>query len=193
MTYLSQFNNSPTVQAWKAAKRVLKYLSHTDDVGIKYYCTESALFGFSDANWGENIDRRSFGGYVFILSGGAVSWKTQKQATVAASSTESEYMAMAEAAKEAIFLGQIYLFLTNESVNPITIFADNRSALALSKNAVITTKSKHIDIKYHLIRDFVEKGLIELQYVSSEDNAADIFTKAISPTAFKICCEALGL
>src|SRR3954470_2664430 len=118
------------------------------------------LSGYSDANWGNDLDsRRSTSGYIFLVSGGVVSWSSKRQATVALSSTEAEYMALTQATKEAIwmhtFLNELG-FHSNDDAT--TIFEDNQSAIALAKNLVHHTRTKHIDIRHHYIREKLESG-----------------------------------
>jgi len=104
VSYLSQFNSCYTEAHWKAAKRVLRYLKGTNNVGLVYSCSSNPPTMFTDADWGNcNLDRKSYTGHVFMMSGGAVSWESKKQQTVALSSTEAEYMALSEATKEAVY------------------------------------------------------------------------------------------
>src|SRR5438045_4617060 len=136
--------------------------------------------GYSDANWGGGEDRKSMGGYVFTLCGGAVSWAAKKQPTVALSSTESEYMALTQAAKESIwiqrFLGE--LGCTAKSAN--LIYGDNQGSIALAKNPEYHARTKHIDIQYHFIRKCVQNNKIALTYCPTADMVADGMTKALA-------------
>lgn len=173
-----------------AAMRVLRYLKGTLDKGIIYGgTTESTglstttikLVGYSDADWGGDLDsRRSTTGYVFTLNHGVVSWGSKLQATVALSSAEAEYMALCSATQEAIHLRQLVKDLGHEQEEPTTIYEDNAGCIALSENPVFHKRSKHIDIKYHFIRERVASNEIKVQYVPTEDQLADLLTKGLS-------------
>ena len=142
-----------------------------------------SLKGYSDSDWGASIDdRRSITGYCYILSpnGPVVTWKSRKQATVALSTCEAEYMATAEASKEALYLLQLVQELTGVCHEPAEIRCDNQGAIALAENPVKHSRSKHIDIRYHFIRSHLKNNKILLQYVRSNENLADIFTKPCS-------------
>lgn len=193
VSYLSQFNSCYTETHWKAAKRVLRYLRGTDDVGLVYSCSRDAPVMFADADWGNcTLDRRSYTGYVFVMSGGAVSWESRKQQTVALSSTEAEYMALSEATKDALcmkrLLGELGLDL-----DEMVIKSDNIGAQRLGTNPVYHARSKHIDIRHHFVREAVEEGSILIQHVSSEEMAADILTKGLPRGRHENCVRLLGL
>ena len=128
VNYLSQFNNCHHVRHWKAAKRVLRYLQGTIDKGLIFTKDNKSLIGMADADWGNSeLDRRSYTGYAFILSGGAISWCSRKQRTVFLSSTEAEYMCLSEAAKEATFCINFLKELGCRNLAKVTFFNDNQS------------------------------------------------------------------
>lgn len=194
VTYLSQFNVRPTVTAWKSAKRILRYLLGTQNNSIYYRKCQTNLFGFSDAAYANNFDMKSFGGYIFLFAGGAISWSTRKQAIVCTSSTESEYVALSEAAKEAAFLsGVLGTLLEQPEREAVTILSDSQSAIALAENPIISNKSKHIKIKYHYIREKVDDGSIVLSYVPTGEMGADFLTKAVPFSQFFECKSIVGL
>lgn len=144
--------------------------------------------GFCDADWGSSQDRRSITGYTFHLfqNGPLISWKCRKQPTVALSTCEAEYMSICAAVQEAKFLVQLLKDMATERENETVILnVDSQSAIALAKNPVFHQRSKHIDIKYHFIRNEVQNGFVQLQYVPSEDNLADILTKALPSVKLK--------
>jgi hypothetical protein len=180
--------SKPKVADLNVAKHVLRYLKGTSEQGLKFRKSENplSLIGFSDSDWGASIsDRRSISGYSFQLSecGPLVSWKSRKQQTVALSTCEAEYIALAEAVREGKFLRQLCLDLKVLQVsNSILVNVDNQGAIQLAKNPVFHKRSKHIDIKYHFIRSELELGTINVKYVASEDNLADIFTKPVGKT-----------
>ena len=183
VTKLSQYMSQPSEAHYNAAKRVLKYLKGTSDYSLKFSKADEplVLLGFSDSDWGNSEDRKSITGYCFKLqnSGPLISWKSKKQSIVALSSCEAEYIALTHTVQEAKFLKQLIcdiLFLNVECY----IGVDNQGAIMLSKNPVFHQRSKHIDIRYHFIRDEISKGNINIFYVQSNSNIADVFTKPVS-------------
>ena len=137
-----------------------------------------------DANYSRDIDtRRSTSGFIFMLAGAPVSWQSRAQATVALSSTEAEYIAFAGAAQEAVWLLQVLREFKFGMVSPI-IYEDNQSTIKLVENPVFHKRSKHVDIKYHFVRELVENNTLAIQYVPTSDNIADIFTKPLVFSVF---------
>ena len=138
----------------------------------------SDLIGFTDSNnAGDQDDRRSTSCYVFILGSGAVLWSSKKQSIVTLSTIEAEFVAASSCTCQAIWLKRILEELYFKRQEPTAIFCDNTSAIKLSKNPVLHGRSKHIDVKFHFLRDLTKAGTIELIYYRSEDQLADIFTK----------------
>ena len=189
VTKLSQHLSAPTVTNLKTAKHVLRYLKGTSDKGLVFKKSNQSLslIGYCDADWGSSEDRRSITGYGFQMNenGPLISWKSRKQPTVALSTCEAEYMSLSSAIQEAKFLLQLLKDFLVESSNPVSLFCDNQGAIALAKNPVQHQRSKHIDIRYHFIRHEIKKGLINVMYVTSNDNVADMFTKALSGQRLK--------
>ncbi|UYV68405.1 hypothetical protein LAZ67_5004222 [Cordylochernes scorpioides] len=179
---LGQFSNDPRRQHWNAAKRVLRYLKGTLCLKITYEKTNETLYGCVDADWGGNLaDRKSQTGLVFFLARGPIAWESKKQQTVALSSTESEYIALCEAGKEAVYLRTLldemgFGELLNE---PTVLKTDNQGAQQLARNPVHHARTKHIDIKWHYIRSICSDGLIEVVHIPTQENVADILTKAL--------------
>ncbi|KAL0276778.1 UNVERIFIED_CONTAM: hypothetical protein PYX00_004278 [Menopon gallinae] len=184
---LSQFNNCFGRTHWTAAKRILRYLKGTKDVGITYEKSTCGIIGYSDADWGAcPIDRRSYTGVVFVLSRGAISWESKKQRTVALSSTEAEYMALTESVKEAIYLKKFVAELGFPELGDIMIFCDNMGALKLSQNDMFHSRTKHIDIRHHFVREAVKNGKVTVKHIGTEEMAADMLTKGLaSPKIIK--------
>jgi hypothetical protein len=184
---VARFCAKPSKEHWTGVKRILRYLKGTNKFGLIYReDTPVAITGYSDADWAGDVgDRKSTSGYMFLLGGAAISWKSSKQTCVALSTTEAEYVALAAAAQEAIWLQQLMGDLLNESIRETTILEDNQSAICLAKNQSIHGRTKHIDIKYHFIRDAVEAGKIKLVYCASEDMIADMLTKGLSIRQFE--------
>ncbi|UYV62737.1 hypothetical protein LAZ67_2001760 [Cordylochernes scorpioides] len=193
---VSQFMNNPGPSHWTAVKKIFGYLKATKNIGICFggssYTT--SLIGFSDADFAGDLDtRKSTTGYVFMLNNGPISWCSQKQNCVSLSTTESEYIAASKATKEAIWLRQLLRELHQEQVKPTTIFCDNQSCIRLVHNPEYHKRTKHIDISYQFIRDQFQKHAIDLLYVCSNDQAADIFTKALPPERYRRLRSQLGL
>ena len=173
----------PGPQHLVAVKRVLKYLKGTASDGISY-CADSDLnlVGFADADWaGDRDTSRSCGGYVFLLAGGAVTWSSKMQATVAKSSAEAEYMSLAAAVMEAKHLRQLLEELGCKQDGPTTIFEDNQACIFMAQNDMFSKRTKHIDVAYHFVQEAVnELGLVKIAKVDTNLNPADIFTKPLS-------------
>lgn len=183
---LARFSSKPTKDHWTALKRVLRYLKGTVNYGILYSQKRSGdSIGFSDSDWAGDInDRKSTSGYLFQISGGAVTWKSKKQSCVALSTAEAEYVALASAAQESIWLRKLTAELGSPPKAPTTIFEDNQSAIAMSKNPQFHGRAKHIDIKFHFIREHVMNGTVKLEYCPTKEMTADIFTKGLSREQF---------
>jgi len=179
---VARFCAKPTREHWTAIKRILRYLKETSNLGLTYRGeTACDVRGYSDADWGGDIgDRKSTSGYLFLLGGAAISWKSSKQTCVALSTAEAEYVALSATAQEAIWLQQLLGDLLNRSVCETVIFEDNQSTICLAKNQQTHGRTKHIDIKYHFIRDMIETGRINLVYCASEDMVADMLTKELT-------------
>ena len=185
VTKLSQNLEKPTQADWIMVKHVLRYMKGTVNQRLVY--TKAANFeltGYSDSDWaGSTPDRRSTTGYCFMLNpkGAPVSWKSKKQPTVALSSCEAEYMALSASTQEAHFLAMLLSgFQPDKSFEPVLIQGDNQGALSLVKNNIVHNLSKHIDIRYHYIRESYHSGRIDVLYVPSELNVADVLTKPVS-------------
>ena len=179
---LARFSNKPNRSHWTAAKRVLRYLRGTDDYGIAFTKSDSGeCMGYSDADWaGDQEDRRSTSGYLFLMTGGPVSWKSRKQESVALSTAEAEYIALSSAAQETVWLRRLITELGSELEGPTTLMEDNQSAIAMAKNPQFHGRAKHIDIRHHFIREKVNGGDIKLIYCPTGDMIADMLTKGLN-------------
>jgi hypothetical protein len=185
---LSQFSSNPSQTHWTAVKHVLRHLKGTSDYKLTYGEATTSLknrtlhfHGFCDSDWGADIDdRRSMTGYVFMLGGGAVSWQSKKQPTVALSSVEAEYMAATQATREAMWWRTLLHELGIQSYPTTVIHSDSQGSIALSKNPEHHARSKHIDIRHHFVREQVAAGTVALQYVPTEEMLADVLTKPLS-------------
>ena len=182
---LSQFNQNPTIQHWTAVKHVLRYLKGTTNFCLSFRkCKDGLnLTGYTDADWGSSEDRRSTSGYCFSLNenGPTISWKSKKQPTVALSTCEAEYVAMTPAIQEAEYLLKLVNAMDRTTVlKEVTLNSDNQSAICVAKNPVTSQRIKHIDLKYHFIRDKINDGTIKMKYVPTDKNTADCFTKPLA-------------
>ncbi|MCO5604031.1 hypothetical protein L7F22_058188 [Adiantum nelumboides] len=152
------------------------------------------LYGYTDADWaGDFMDRRSTSGYAFSIGNGMISWSSKKQPTVALSSTEAEYRGAALAACEESWLRVLMADFGFDNVDSVTIYCDNIRSIMLAKNPVYHARTKHIEVHYHFIKEKVLAGEIDLVYVKTNDQVADIFTKALGKEKFCYFREALGI
>lgn len=194
VSYLSQFNNCYSYIHWNYAKRILKYLLKTKGYCLRYSREAAELEGFVDADWAsDSNDRRSYTGFCFMKSGSAVSWESKKQRTVALSSCEAEYMALSEACREAIYLNNLMYELNGIPDYKIVIYNDSQSALKLANSHQFHKRSKHIDVRYNLIRDVIDSGSVETKYLPSVNMPADLLTKGLSGIKHYKCMETLGI
>lgn len=180
----SRYQSNPGNDHWIAVKNILKYLRRTKDTFLIYGGQEElSVIGYTDASFQtDHDDFRSQSGYVFCLNGGAVSWKSSKQETVADSTTEAEYIAASNAAKEAVWIKKFIsdLGIVPSIVDPIELLCDNNGAIAQAKEPRSHQKSKHIQRRYHLIREIIERGDVKICKVPTLDNVADPLTKALA-------------
>ena len=190
---LAQFVQNPGKVHWDALMRVIAYLNTTKDYWLTFGQGTNQLEGYSDADWASQTHRHSISGYVFRMGDGAVTWSSKKQAIVALSSTEAEYVAQTHAAKELIWLRTILGELNSPFEEPTTLNCDNQGAIALAKDNKFHARTKHIDIRYHFICEAVVDGSINMQYIPTNDNIADIFTKPLAKAKFERFVEKLGL
>ena len=184
---LSRFMTGPTKIHMGAAKRVLRYVQGTLSYGIEYVREQSAtLIGFCDADWaGSEDDSRSTSGYAFSFGSGAFSWSSVKQNTVALSTAEAEYVSASEATAQAIWLRFVLDDFGEMQAEATPLFCDNMSAISMAKNPVFHQRTRHINRKYHFIREALQEGVIDVKFCRSEEQLADIFTKALPKDRFK--------
>ncbi|KAH9691439.1 hypothetical protein KPL70_016106 [Citrus sinensis] len=182
---LSQYLSNPTLQHWLACKKVLRYLQATATHGL-YIQKEgtlglTGLTGYSDADWACDIDdRKSIGAYCIYLGNNLISWSSKKQAIVAKSSTESEYRALSSASSELSWLQSLLSELNIVQLPAPILWCDNQSAGELARNPILHSKSKHIELDVHYIRDKVLGKELEVRYIPTEEQVADVLTKALS-------------
>ena len=168
--------------------QVFRYLSGTLDFGITFQADSSdELIGYTDSDYAGLVDgRKSTGGYIFMLSGGPLSHQSKLQNTVALSSTEAEYMAACEAGKEALWVSRFLAALGFRLPTlPVDLRVDNKGAISLTENPEFHRRTKHIEVRYHWIREKVESNEIHVSYVSTKDMIADGLTKPLNLQLFK--------
>ena len=190
---VSRFMADPGKEHWSMVKRILRYIKVTSNVALCYGGSEFTVKGYVDSDFAGDLDKRkSTTGYVFTLAGGAVSWVSKLQTVVALSTTEAEYMAATQACKEAIWIQRLLEELGHKQ-EKITLFCDSQSALHLARNPAFHSRTKHIGVQYHFVREVVEKGNVDMKKIHTKDNLADALTKPINVEKYIWCRSSYGL
>ena len=194
---LSQYMSNPGEEHFIGIKRVLRYLRGTTDFGLEFKAQDNMkinLHGYADADWAGDVStRKSTTGYLFQIGNGTVSWKTRRQSIVALSSTEAEYVSLSCAAQETIWMRNLLESIGFQQLDPTMISEDNQGAIALAGNPGNHPRTKHISIKYHFIREAVEKNKIMFQYCPTTEMLADILTKALTKERFQELRDLIGV
>ncbi|GAU39052.1 hypothetical protein TSUD_396570 [Trifolium subterraneum] len=195
---VSRFMSNPKASHMVAAKRILRYLKGTKDFGLVFPTNNKEskieLEGFSDSDWcGDKDDRRSKSGYWFRFKNSPISWSSRKQSIVALSSCDAEYVAAAQAACQAVWLESLLDELKIKYVKPVKLNVDNKSAISLARNPIAHGRSKHIETKYHFLRDQVSKEKLTVEYCKTDVQIADILTKPLRADRFKELRKMLGI
>ncbi len=191
---LSTFCTNLTDTHWKALKRVFRYLAGTRDRSIVYGGADISLCGYTDADWaGDQDSARSTAGYVFTLNRGAINWRSNKQKSVAKSTTESEYMASSDAAQEAVW-ARFLLPELGEYLDGLTVIkGDNQGAIALAKNPIDYRRTRHINVSYYFVRELITNGTLKFDYIPTDQMVADGLTKLLTPAKFANFVAIIGL
>ncbi len=184
---LAQFLDCYTDEHWDTAKRVVRYLKGTRDLVLGGSCA-AHLIGFSDSDHARCPDtRKSIRGYCFSLGSSVVLWAARKQATVTDSSTEAEYIAASDASKECMWLQHLLDAIGFQQRGPSSLYVDNNGAIVFLGDQFFHSHTKHIDVKYHILRHYTSTSQLSVHYVHSANNLADIFTKPLVFPAFSRC------
>lgn len=184
---LARYCSAPTETHWSAAMYLLRYLKGTAKDGLLYQCKDALpiLRMFSDSDWASCEDtRRSCTGYVSEFANATITWCSRMQSSVKDSTLYAEYTALSEALKDVLWLRHLLSEIKLEQRDPTTMFQDNQGTIAFSKNPRVHKRTKHIDVKHHMIREHIEDDVIRMEYIPSADNKADIFTKPLKRVQF---------
>ncbi|KAK0588038.1 hypothetical protein LWI29_033242 [Acer saccharum] len=190
----AKYQADPKESHLSSVKRIIRYVNGTSNYGIWYsFDTNASLVGFSDADWAGNCDdRKSTSGGCFFLGNNLVSWFCKKQNSISLSTAEAEYIAAGSGCTQLLWMKQMLVdYGFNQGT--LTLFCDNMSAINISKNPVQHSRTKHIDIRHHFIRELVENKCIVLEHVGTNDQLADLFTKPLDATRFKTLSRFIGI
>jgi hypothetical protein len=191
---VGRFQASPKTSHLLAVKRIFQYLKGTTKYGLWYPTgNQLYLYSFTDVDWvGCVDDSKSTSGATFFLGGCLVNWSSKKQSAMSLSTAEVEYIVAATCCTQVLWMKQMLedIHIYNE---PIHIFCDNTSVISISKNLVMHSKTKHIPIKFHFLREQVISKVIKVEYVGTKDQIADVFTKPLSKMQFESLRDQLGV
>ena len=190
---VSRFMADPGKEHWNAVKRILRYIKGTSGAALCFGGSEFIVRDYVDLDFAGDIDKRKYTtGYVFTLANGTVSWLSKLQTVVALFTTEAEYMATTQACKEAIWIQRLMEELGHKQ-KKITVYCDSQSALHIARNPAFHSRTKHIDVQYHFVREVVEGGTGDMQKIHTKDNLVDVMKKPINSDKFKWCRSSYGL
>ncbi|WVZ89612.1 hypothetical protein U9M48_035991 [Paspalum notatum var. saurae] len=193
MSLVSRYMANPGKEHWNAVKWILRYLQGTSDAYLQFGRNREGLVGYVDSDHAADLDkRRSLTSYVFTIGGCAVSWRACLQSTVALFTTEAEFIAVCDACKEAVWLKGLYAEFSRDT-SCINLFCDSQSAIHLTKDQMFHQRTKHIDVKYHYVREVVEEGRLKVCKISTHDNPADMMTKPVPVAKFELCSSLVGI
>ena len=193
---VAQFKNHPSIANCNAVRRILKYLRGTSSYRLPLGGNHDSftLTAYADADYAAAVeDRKSRSGYVIFFDGNPISWASKKQPCVATSTTHSEYIACYAVATEIIWLRRLLASIGIQQTNPTTIYTDSQSAMRLAVNAEFHSRTKHVDVKFHFLREQVVLHTIDIQFLPTQQQIADILTKALTPDQFQRLRDLLTL
>ena len=195
MNKLCSFNNNPDLAHWTAAKRVLRYLKGTKELGIMYRRkgNQGEFYGYADASFATNHDLSSMSGNVFLLNGGAIMWSSKREMTAALSMAEVEFTSMARAEKDVIWLRNIYTEIGYKPKDTTIFNGDNKSAIAIITNVQFHKRAKYFDLNNLCMRKTIKIGWLTLIYCLTNEITTDILTKALLHQKHILHSEGLGL
>ena len=190
----ARFQSNPKESHLSAVKRIFRYLNGSTSTGLWYpHISNFTIVGYSDADYaGCKLDRKSTSGRCQLLGKCLVSWSSKMQSVVALSTTEAEYMALGNCCTQVLWMKQI-LSDYSMKISCVPIFCDNSSAINITRNPILHSRTKHIEIKHHFIRDQVHVGNVSVEFVSTDMQLADIFTKPLDATRFSSLKNLLGI
>ena len=192
---LAQYMSAPSESHWSGVKRVLRYVKGTLRYGLVFSVNQdNTLIGYSDSDWAGDVDtRRSTSGYTYYIGNSLVSWSSKKQATVAKSTTEAEYVALSLATQESIWLRRLLKSIGHGTVSPTVIHEDNQGAIEISRNPKHHNRTKHIDVSFHFTRERVGSKEVTVIHCPTSDMIADVMTKALGRVRFQKLRDLLGV
>ena len=191
---ISQFCENPQPAHWAAVKRIFSYLQGTRDYGLRFGPSISVPIGYTDSDYAGNTHtRQSTSGFIFILNGGPIAWSSRRQQCIALSTTEAEYVAACEAAKESVWLRRLLLEIIPDWKQPFPLMCDNISSIELTRSPKFHQRTKHIDVRFHFIRACQEAKEIDVKYITTAEQLADSFTKPLPNPRFSHLREAFGI
>ena len=183
---VSQYMHQPTEKHWQAVKRILRYLRSTLTHGLLLHRSNTTqVSAYSDSDWASSLDdRKSTSGFCIFYSGNLISWASRKQRTVARSSTEAEYRALSSAVTELQWVLSLLKELQRPTRDIPILWCDNLSATYLTTTPIFHSRSKHLEIDFHYVRDQVSINMLQVKYLSSDDQLADVLTKPLMKSRF---------
>lgn len=192
---VSRYNLRHSLVHWQAVKRIFRYLKGTMNLKLRYHGSGfTELHGFTDADWATDVNERKLvSGYLLKMCGAAISWSSKKQPIVALSSTEAEYIALSSLVCEALWLRQLAGEIDGDTSKTITLFCDNESSIKLAKSDAYRPRTKHIDTRYHHVRQYVENKTFDIKHISTKLMTADSLTKGVSKEKHEYCAKQAGL
>ena len=207
---VSRFLAAPTAEHWKAAIRILRYMTETPDIGLFYKADGNindeinvSIICYSDSSWADSSDRKSTSGMMVqyksqydeadLIEGSMVTYYSKRQPCVALSSTEAEYVAISRAAQTVCWLRRLLDQLGFRQEQPTLLFEDNTSCISIAESEGLNQRTKHIDVRHHYIRDMVQENIIQIEHLGTDDMLADFFTKALPVARFLELRSRIGL